>query len=144
MAECLERPCDTGTDLLGTSTAIRDDLRRLMAWLGDFRVLLLGLLVVLASVALIAALSGGAGEAASLRSTSDLGRTALSLSGDDGYDRAAGARPELFVRSGRGSLSGDAAYDPAAGARPERALWADSRSFSGDDAYDPAAGAVPK
>jgi hypothetical protein len=141
MAECLERPCETGYDLMGTSGALRRDLMRFGAWLGDLRVLLFGLLAVLLSVTLVTALAGRAADATLVRS-------AATMSGDDLYDPAAGSLLALLSRSSgsalAASLSGDDAYDPAAGARPELAFRATSSvaSFSGDDLYDPAAGSL--
>ena len=141
MAESLERPCETGIDLWATSAGIRHDLQRFGAWLGDLRVLLIGLLVVLLSVSLMTAWSGQERAAAS-----HLAR-APSFSGDDAYDPAAGSLLALLTRFADGthaaSYSGDDAYDPAAGARPARAFLAAPRSYSGDDAYDLAAGSRP-
>jgi hypothetical protein len=142
MAECLERPCETGYDLLGTSAGIRQDLKQFVSWLGDLRVLLFGLIAVLLSVTLITALSGRGTDAMTLRS-------AATYSGDDLYDPAAGSVLALLSRSAGSAravrYSGDDAYDPAAGARPERAFRSagSAASFSGDDAYDLAAGSQP-
>lgn len=67
---------------------------------------------------------------------------AQSLSGDDAYDPAAGAHPELFVAPAAASYSGDDAYDPAAGSYPALYVGAAAIDLSGDDAYDPAAGGL--
>ena len=64
-----------------------------------------------------------------------------SFSGDDAYDPAAGAIPELFV-SVASSFSGDDAYDVAAGGIPDLAAFTFAAGFGGDDAYDPAAGGL--
>jgi hypothetical protein len=140
MVECLERPCETGIDLMSASATARMHLQKWAARFGDVRVLLAGLLLVLLSVALLAVLGGGAADAPLVP-----GET--SYSGDDRYDPAAGSLLALLSRSSGNalatSLSGDDDYDPAAGARPETALYRADESLSGDDAYDPAAGSYP-
>ena len=134
MAECLERPCETGIDLLGTSAGNRQNLRRSVSRLGDFRALLIGLLVVLLSVSLMTAWGG------TQRAAADHLTSAASFSGDDAYDPAAGSELARLSQAAWSSFSGDDAYDPATGARPAAAFHSAPQSLSGDDAYDPAAG----
>lgn len=80
-----------------------------------------------------------------------MGEHYLARAADDGF--AAG--PALSLRlvdaaSLRGSYSGDDAYDPATGAHPELSVLlgvpavSNRGSYSGDDLYDPAAGSYPE
>jgi hypothetical protein len=119
MTECFERPCETGIDLLGTSAVIREDLRRFSARLGDLRVLLGVLLVAVLVITLTMAWGGRASNATRLSGAGSRALSAVSLSGDDLYDPAAGSHPMLFARAAAASYSGDDAYDPAAGGTPE-------------------------
>ena len=132
MAECLEKPCEPGVMLKPPLES-------------GGRYLLIGVLLaaILASVSLVAVLAGRPASAALPSPT--LGRTqaAISYSGDDAYDLAAGSRPALFVRPDAISYSGDDLYDPAAGGNPARAARSAPTSHSGDDAYDLAAGSLP-
>ena len=96
--------------------------------LSNSRFILVGSLVLLLLGAFPLAAAAGSADGAS-------------LSGDDAYDPAAGAIPDLFV-SVSSSFSGDDAYDIAAGGNPERAAFIFAAGFGGDDAYDPAAGGL--
>jgi hypothetical protein len=125
---------------MSASVGARRDLQRLVAWLGDLRVLVVGLLMVVLALILVTAFSGTAESAIAAVAPATLG-------GDDAYDPAAGSvlarlsRPAGLARAA--GYSGDDLYDPAAGARPALGFGGAPRSFSGDDLYDPAAGSRP-
>jgi hypothetical protein len=84
-------------------------------------------IVLLAALALLAVAMGGHHVALAM---SDRG----GYSGDDPYDPATGAHPELsvpvpaLVVSNRASYSGDDPYDPATGAHPELSVPVEMRA----------------